>query len=224
MFTYGLFDHDHDHDPERDGDEQACVGRLSAEAALSDGPGLQSRSWGGASRVDLFPPVHDTLAGVVSRCIEAPSSKEYVMQRRPLILLCAVAMGVSSLAVASSAAAAGGGKQLSTTLSGAEETAAADVDGSGTATLRIQASKGQVCYTLEVSDIEPAVAAHIHHAPAGVNGPVVVPLTPPTEGASSGCVEVLLSLARDILRNPEDYYVNVHNADYPAGAVRGQLG
>ena len=146
------------------------------------------------------------------------------MQRRPLVLLCAVAMGVSSLAVASSAAAAGGGKQLSTTLSGAEETAAADVDGSGTATLRIQASKGQVCYTLDVSDIEPATAAHIHQAPAGVNGPVVVPLTPPTEGTSSGCVEVLLSLARDILRNPEDYYVNVHNADYPAGAVRGQLG
>jgi len=146
------------------------------------------------------------------------------MQRRPLVLLCAVAMGVSSLAVTSSAAAANGGKQLSTTLSGAEEVPAADPDGSGTATFRIQTSKGQVCYTLEVRDIAPAAAAHIHHAPAGINGPVVVPLTPPTEGTSSGCVEVLLSLARDIVRNPGDYYVNVHNADYPAGAVRGQLG
>lgn len=146
------------------------------------------------------------------------------MQRRPLVLLCAVAMGVSSLAVTSSAAAANGGKQMSTTLSGAEEVPAADPDGSGTATFRIQASKGQVCYTLEVRDIAQASAAHIHHAPAGINGPVVVPLTPPAAGTSSGCVEVLLSLARDIVRNPGDYYVNVHNVDYPAGAVRGQLG
>jgi hypothetical protein len=31
-------------------------------------------------------------------------------------------------------------------------------------------------------------------------------------------------LLKAIASDPEDYYVNVHNADYPAGAVRGQLG
>jgi hypothetical protein len=30
-------------------------------------------------------------------------------------------------------------------------------------------------------------------------------------------------LAKDILKNPADYYVNVHNEEYEAGALRGQL-
>ncbi len=53
---------------------------------------------------------------------------------------------------------------------------------------------------------------------------MVVPLTAPDEsGFSSGCAEVSREVALDILKNPEDYYVNVHNAEYPAGARRGQL-
>jgi hypothetical protein len=75
-----------------------------------------------------------------------------------------------------------------------------------------------------VTGIVPATAAHIHLAPEGVAGPVVVPLTPPTSGVSSGCVS---GLAREgvkaILKDPAVYYVNVHNADHPAGALRGQL-
>jgi hypothetical protein len=67
------------------------------------------------------------------------------------------------------------------------------------------------------------MAAHIHEAPAGQAGPVVVGLMPPTNGAASGCVSVARELARDILMNPANYYVNVHNAEFPAGALRGQL-
>jgi hypothetical protein len=80
-----------------------------------------------------------------------------------------------------------------------------------------------VCYELGVSVIAPAAAAHIHFAPAGENGPIVVPLTPPTDGSSSGCVSVDRALAKNILKYPELYYVNVHNADFPSGALRGQL-
>jgi hypothetical protein len=60
---------------------------------------------------------------------------------------------------------------------------------------------------------------------AGVNGPVVVALIPPDEsGYSSGVVQVNDSaLLQAIKLNPKNYYVNVHNADYPAGAIRGQL-
>jgi len=41
---------------------------------------------------------------------------------------------------------------------------------------------------------------------------------------SSGCADVDRALALDILRNPDASFVNVHNAEFSAGAVRGQLG
>ena len=50
-----------------------------------------------------------------------------------------------------------------------------------------------------------------------------VGLQPPTDGSSSGCVEAGRTLAKDILKNPADYYVNVHNAEFPGAALRGQL-
>ena len=66
-------------------------------------------------------------------------------------------------------------------------------------------------------------AAHIHEAPPGVPGPVVVPLTPPTNRSSSGCVAVAPELVKEIMEAPADYYVNVHNAAFMPGAIRGQL-
>ena len=98
-----------------------------------------------------------------------------------------------------------------------------DPDGIGFATVTVNPGQGLVCYELSVSDIVPAAAAHIHEAPPGEAGPVVVTLEPPTNGSSDGCVEVDRAEAKDILKNPADYYVNVHNAEYPAGALRGQL-
>jgi hypothetical protein len=73
----------------------------------------------------------------------------------------------------------------------------------------------------------PLAAAHIHVAPAGEAGPVVIPLfTQPVNAANVGptCLTDLdKNLLKDIIRNPENYYVNVHNAPFPNGAVRGQL-
>jgi hypothetical protein len=65
-----------------------------------------------------------------------------------------------------------------------------------------------------------------------VAGDVVVTLTPPVEvgddaddanGFSSGCTTVERELALDILKNPENYYVNVHTTDFVDGPIRGQL-
>jgi hypothetical protein len=42
-------------------------------------------------------------------------------------------------------------------------------------------------------------------------------------GASSACVKISRSLARGLRSNPTRFYVNVHTADLPNGAVRGQL-
>ena len=130
---------------------------------------------------------------------------------------------VGVLAAALLAAPVVAGSRMTAQLSGASEVPAADPDGSGTAVVRVNTGKGIICYELTVSGIAPATAAHIHQAPEGINGPVVVPLQAPTAGSSSDCIEVVRSLAKAIASSPQDYYVNVHNAEYPAGAVRGQL-
>lgn len=116
---------------------------------------------------------------------------------------------------------------LTTQLTGAAEVPGpGDTDGSGTATIKLRPEQGEVCFDLTVSNIEPATAAHIHEGAEGVAGSVVVALDPPpTDGSSSGCVSgVDNALIQAILQHPEQYYVNVHNEEFPDGAVRGQLG
>lgn len=137
--------------------------------------------------------------------------------------LATLAAGVLALTVAATATAAGG-RPYMTPLEGEQERPViGDLDGTGHAWIRVNAGLGEVCYELHVSGIAPAVAAHIHRAPAGEPGPVVVPLAAPADGTSSGCVDVDRDLALDLLRDPSDFYVNVHNAEFPGGALRGQL-
>jgi len=118
-----------------------------------------------------------------------------------------------------------GGRPLTADLTGPNEVPfpGGDADGTGSALITLNYGQGEVCWELSVANILPAIAAHIHRAPAGVNGPVVVPLTPPTGGSSSGCGDVDRALIKEILHDPEAFYVNVHNTVFPAGAVRGQL-
>ncbi len=129
-----------------------------------------------------------------------------------------------AIGAAPAASAQDGGRPISVSLTGAAEAPApGDPDGKGTATLRINPGQQQICFELSVSAIAAATAAHIHKAPAGAAGPVVVGLTAPTSGSSKACAEVARQVALDILKTPSDYYVNVHNAEFPGGAVRGQL-
>ena len=149
-------------------------------------------------------------------------------QRRLFATLMLAAILALALAGPASAAKLGGtdqgGRLLTTTLTGEQEVPVpGDPDGIGFATVTVNPGQGVLCYELSVSGIAPATAAHIHEAPPGEAGPVVVTLEPPTDGSSDGCVEVDRAEAEDILKNPADYYVNIHNAEYPAGALRGQL-
>jgi hypothetical protein len=118
-----------------------------------------------------------------------------------------------------------GGRPLSTTLTGAAEVPGpGDTDGTGTASITLNHGKGEVCYELTVDKIAAANAAHIHAGAVDKAGPPVVNLTPPTNGSSKGCAALEKDKIQDIIQNPANYYVNVHNAEFPDGAVRGQLG
>jgi CHRD domain len=108
---------------------------------------------------------------------------------------------------------------LHATLTGAAERPKGDPDGRGTAEIKINGR--QVCWELTVSRIGKPNAAHIHKGRAGVAGPVVVPLGAAYK--SKGCTRATAAVASAIAARPGAYYVNVHNAKYPAGAVRGQL-
>jgi hypothetical protein len=138
------------------------------------------------------------------------------------ILLAAIA-AVTLLAVSS---AWGAGKPLATRMTGAAEVPGpGDADGTGEAVITLNHGRQEVCFQLNVRDITlPATGAHIHVGSETVAGPVVVGLTPPDEsGTSSGCVTADQDLIKEIMQNPASYYVNVHNTDFPGGAIRGQL-
>ena len=115
--------------------------------------------------------------------------------------------------------------RLEATLSGPEEVPGpGDPDGTGSAIVDFQMDKGQICFELIVDKINPATAAHIHKGAKGVAGDIVIELAPPpSEGSSKECVEAETSLLQSILDDPASFYVNVHNAEFPKGAVRGQL-
>jgi CHRD domain len=117
-----------------------------------------------------------------------------------------------------------GGRAFTVAMTGETESPAGDPVGTGAATIRMRAGQGQVCYRIAARNLPPAVAAHIHRGAAGVAGPVVVPLTTPNaSGASSGCAAVARPLVAAMLAGPASYYVNVHTAEFPGGAIRGQL-
>jgi hypothetical protein len=97
-----------------------------------------------------------------------------------------------------------------------------DPDGLGIVQVELDPHDGTACADwLQLRDVEPAVMAHIHAGAAGVSGPVVVPLAIPEAG---GCtVGHDPALLQAIVDDPAAYYVNLHTASFPDGAIRGQL-
>ncbi|MEE8478174.1 MAG: CHRD domain-containing protein, partial [Gemmatimonadales bacterium] len=121
--------------------------------------------------------------------------------------------------------------ELSAVLDGAGEVPGpGDDDGSGTATVSITGTK--VTFSFTVANIDMPTAAHIHSGAAGVAGGVVVDLlgngvlTDNSDGTftATGMVDIDAQLASDISTTPEGFYVNVHNAAFAPGAIRGNLG
>lgn len=116
------------------------------------------------------------------------------------------------------------GTLLTANLSGATEVPnPGDPDGTGEARLRTFPVKERVCYEITVQNIDPATAAHIHKGTSTETGPLVKELKVPSDGSSSGCFKMSQAKIAQMNRNPSGFYINVHNRQFPSGAVRGQL-
>ena len=105
-------------------------------------------------------------------------------------------------------------------LYGANQTAGGDTDGFGVATVLIDNSALTVSWAIMASNIDfPLTGAHIHTGAAGTNGPVIVDFDAKLTGSNMADPD----LASITPASATGFYVNVHNALYPAGAIRGQL-
>jgi hypothetical protein len=108
-------------------------------------------------------------------------------------------------------------------LTGANSVPPIESKGIAVAAAIIDANKDTVCYFMAEANLVDVTLAHIHVGAAGTNGGVVVPLTAPVNGTSSGCVQIADPLADDLVANPQNYYFNIHTVAHPAGEIRGQL-
>jgi hypothetical protein len=105
-----------------------------------------------------------------------------------------------------------------------------DLDGRAVGFVTLGSTR--VSYAFRWSAIAPPFAGHIHPGKVGVAGPVLVGLfmtagpaapLPASIQAVAGAVPAQSTVTAPIRRNPQNYYLNLHTADFPGGAVRGQL-
>ena len=141
--------------------------------------------------------------------------------RKALIAAGVIAASLAATLAAGAATNAGTTK-LVANLRGNNEGAPAPASNRGRTEVRLTPSSGRVCWSTTITKIDGKPnASHIHKGRKGVSGNVIVPL-----GAGfkrQGCTTAAKATVRAILMNPGRYYVNVHNAKHPAGAMRGQL-
>ncbi len=142
------------------------------------------------------------------------------MRARVLVVCLLGLLCIPALALAAASATT---KTFTTPLLGSNEVPKGAPKGSGKAVITLNHATGKVCWTFSaIKGISKVNASHIHKAPKGKSGPVVVAFF---TGALKlkGCVKASKSLISAIDKTPTAYYVNIHTAKYPAGAIRGQL-
>jgi hypothetical protein len=116
--------------------------------------------------------------------------------------------------------------ELTANMNGAKEVPGpGDPNGEGTADVTLKRKRQKVCFHIEYSNILTAFAGHIHKGRAGVAGPIKVTLfdTPETSPVDDCVRDVSKRLIGGIAEHPRRFYVNLHNATFPDGAIRGQL-
>ncbi len=103
-------------------------------------------------------------------------------------------------------------------LNGGQEVPGAETEAVGYGIMTVY-ENGQA-RALVSHNVENAVAAHIHRAPAGENGPVAFPFdsaASPIQGSFTLTAEELDDLEAGY------FYVNVHSDAFPGGEIRGQV-
>lgn len=115
-------------------------------------------------------------------------------------------------------------KTFTVHMTGPQEVPKGSPTGTGTFKYQLLPSTKKVCFSLTWSNIGgTALSSHIHKGAKGKSGDVVIPLSQFAPVAHSGCRTASKSLILAIQAHPSRYYVNVHTARYPNGAIRGQL-
>ncbi|PYQ26363.1 MAG: hypothetical protein DMF56_24735 [Acidobacteria bacterium] len=109
-----------------------------------------------------------------------------------------------------------------------QEVPAHPIPAFGNSTVTFDATRQNITVTITVASLgSPINNFHIHEAPAGANGPVVVDLIGLggtfNNGVMTGTFPINASVAQRMLQNPANFYVNVHTVQFPGGAIRGQL-
>ncbi|MCA1694143.1 MAG: CHRD domain-containing protein [Actinobacteria bacterium] len=110
-----------------------------------------------------------------------------------------------------------------------------DPDGSGIANVRVDSAQDLVCYSIVVRNIgtptEPGPgvgSAHIHgplpSTGIAIDLDAVFMATGTSTYIARDCVSADSDTIDALLTNPELFYVNVHNVEFPGGAVQGSLG
>ena len=140
------------------------------------------------------------------------------MKLRAVLLAFGILAALPALAIAGPSAMS---PELGAKLAGKYETPKGSPTAHGIVNVTLMSASGKICWKFDVVGLAKPSAAHIHRGQAGKSGPIVVSLG----GAykPKGCAKAAKATIEKISSNPNAYYVNVHTAKYPAGAIRGQL-
>jgi len=131
--------------------------------------------------------------------------------------LAKVILGLS-IAVGSLAASA---QSMKVTLTGAQEVPPVMTSASGIGSIMVSPD-GSLSGTIATNGIEGTMA-HIHEAPMGQNGPVIVPFTKTSDNVWSAPAGAKLTDAQLQSLKSGNLYLNVHSAGNKPGEIRAQL-
>jgi len=113
------------------------------------------------------------------------------------------------------------GEEVKVNLSGSQEVPAVTTSASGTGAITVGADRS-VSGSVTTSGLVGTMA-HIHEAPAGKNGPVIIPLTKSGNDGWTVPPGAKLTDAQYQAFKAGDLYVNVHSDQHKGGEIRAQL-